>query len=337
MPYSTLTHHPLPADDNNGFTLIELSIVIVIIGLIAGGILVGRDLISAAGARAQISQIEKYQQAVNTFRGKYGYLPGDIPTAEANKFGLAARGDFWGGAPLQGGDGNGILDNTAMFGGSANYIFSCGEAAVLWIDLSQTKLIDSRIVTPSYILAHCGNYVSGSALDSFFPKAKINSNSYVYAWSGGYGISSTPYAPDANNYFALSALPNNVTVNTSLTVNQAYAIDKKTDDGLPQHGNVLAMYPNQYGLESSQTYTSNWAASGALDSTYGQMNGGGCGTTSYTNYTCGPLETSIDGFTVPADDTTCYDNNNDSSAVAKYSTAWKNGTLTNCALSFKFQ
>ena len=75
-----------------GFTLIELSIVLVIIGLIIGGVLVGRDLISAAGVRAQISQIEKYQSAVNTFRGKYGYLPGDISDPTAQQYGFAARG-----------------------------------------------------------------------------------------------------------------------------------------------------------------------------------------------------------------------------------------------------
>jgi prepilin-type N-terminal cleavage/methylation domain-containing protein len=63
----------------HGFTLIELSIVLVIIGLIVGGILVGRDLISAAAVRAQISQIERYHTAANTFRTKYAYLPGDIP------------------------------------------------------------------------------------------------------------------------------------------------------------------------------------------------------------------------------------------------------------------
>ena len=41
-----------------GFTLIELSIVLVIIGLIVGGVLVGQDLIRAAQVRATISQIE---------------------------------------------------------------------------------------------------------------------------------------------------------------------------------------------------------------------------------------------------------------------------------------
>ena len=40
---------------SGGFTLIELSIVLVIIGLLVGGVLVGQDLIRAAGVRAQIS------------------------------------------------------------------------------------------------------------------------------------------------------------------------------------------------------------------------------------------------------------------------------------------
>jgi prepilin-type N-terminal cleavage/methylation domain-containing protein len=80
------------AAQNQGFTLIELSIVLVIIGLIVGGVLVGQNLIAAAAVRAQISQIEKYQTAANAFRGKYGYLPGDIPNPYATQFGFQSRG-----------------------------------------------------------------------------------------------------------------------------------------------------------------------------------------------------------------------------------------------------
>jgi prepilin-type N-terminal cleavage/methylation domain-containing protein len=92
----------------SGFTLIEMSIVLVIIGLIVGGVLVGQSLISAAAMRAQISQIEKYNQAANTFFGKYGYLPGDIPSGPAAQFGFAARGTI--ADHLGEGDGDGLLE-----------------------------------------------------------------------------------------------------------------------------------------------------------------------------------------------------------------------------------
>src|SRR5580692_12405602 len=91
---AVLAPHVLLRRRETAFTLIEMSIVLVIIGLIVGGVLVGQDLIRAAGVRAQISQIEKYNTAVNTFYGKYGYLPGDIPAEPAAQFGFAPRGTY---------------------------------------------------------------------------------------------------------------------------------------------------------------------------------------------------------------------------------------------------
>jgi prepilin-type N-terminal cleavage/methylation domain-containing protein len=92
----------------DGFTLIELSIVLVIIGLIVGGILVGQSLINAAAVRAQVTQIEKYQTATATFREKYGYLPGDITPQAVTQFGFTANPTRLGIAGE--GDGNGELD-----------------------------------------------------------------------------------------------------------------------------------------------------------------------------------------------------------------------------------
>lgn len=63
---------------NKGFTLIELSIVLVIIGLIVGGILIGRDMIRAAEIRSLISEKNQYIVATNNFRNKYNAMPGDI-------------------------------------------------------------------------------------------------------------------------------------------------------------------------------------------------------------------------------------------------------------------
>ena len=89
----------------HGFALIELSIILVIVGLIVGSILAGQDLVRAAAVRATISQIERYNTAVNTFRGKYNYLPGDIKDPDASGFGFAARGQYAGE-----GDGNGLIE-----------------------------------------------------------------------------------------------------------------------------------------------------------------------------------------------------------------------------------
>ena len=66
---------------NSAFTLIELSIVLVIIGLIIGGVLVGRDLIEFAKVRAQITQLSDIETQINTFKVKYNCLPGDCTNA----------------------------------------------------------------------------------------------------------------------------------------------------------------------------------------------------------------------------------------------------------------
>lgn len=62
----------------SGFTLLELSIVLVIIGLVVGGILVGHDLINSAKRQNVIKEATSLQQAILAFRLKYNSLPGDM-------------------------------------------------------------------------------------------------------------------------------------------------------------------------------------------------------------------------------------------------------------------
>lgn len=66
-----------------GFTLIELSIVLVIIGLIIGGVLLGQNLIRASEIRSVIKDVEMFQTAINSFRLKYNAVPGDMIDAES--------------------------------------------------------------------------------------------------------------------------------------------------------------------------------------------------------------------------------------------------------------
>lgn len=221
---------------NTAFTLIEIAIVLVIIALIVGGVLVGQNLIAAAAIRAQISQIEKYQQAVNTFKEKYSYLPGDIPDPDASSFGFAARGSF--------GDGNGIIGSTCAFGYS-------GEGLMFWVDLSTAKLIPE-----SFSTATPGTSLTTPLTQAYLyvPTAKLGDDTYI-----SIDISCIP----KNNYYVLSGASSiasgRFTAKPTITVAAAYGIDVKMDDGLPGTGKVLASRPMQ-ALGNYWNFPSNGGA-----------------------------------------------------------------------------
>ncbi len=64
-----------------GFSLVELSIVLVILGLLTGGILAGQSLIRAAEIRSISTDFDRYNAAFYTFRDKYFAIPGDMRNA----------------------------------------------------------------------------------------------------------------------------------------------------------------------------------------------------------------------------------------------------------------
>jgi prepilin-type N-terminal cleavage/methylation domain-containing protein len=299
----------------DGFTLIEMAVVLVIIGLIVGGILAGQSLISAAAVRAQISQIEQYQTATATFREKYGYLPGDINSAAAAQFGFTPRGQYAGE-----GDGNGIIEGVSAnaAGQNSGYYEMIGETVMFWVDLTtangmKVNLIEGGFSAASPITGLSGSYysspnITGPLASNYLPVSKISPTNYVYVWSN-----------NSINYFGLSALygvTNNGYMDSgaNLTVRQAYSIDPKIDDGFPQTGNVTAQF-NDRGQQ--------WVAAGT-----GQITTPGASGTQATS----------------GSSTTCYDNSNSSSgvpgisgAVQHYSFEISSGSNLSCALSFKFQ
>lgn len=148
---------PLPAPLRYAaFTLIELSIVLVIIGLIVGGVLVGRDMYEIAQARALMQQMQDIQVAVNTFRLKYSCLPGDCATAVQLGLGRDGNGDKLIGGRygqsttswpicLRGGTPNGCMADRAALGSIWGMTRSYGEHQQFWAHLSAAELIDADI------------------------------------------------------------------------------------------------------------------------------------------------------------------------------------------------
>jgi len=112
-----------------GFTLIEIAIVLVIIGLLLGGVLKGQELITSARVRNLIAHQDGVKAAYFGFLDRYRALPGDYSQATANIPGCAA---------CQNGDNNGqILLNGAIL-----------ESISAWEHLSKAGFI-----TGSYVYA----------------------------------------------------------------------------------------------------------------------------------------------------------------------------------------
>ena len=240
---------PPPPDESTrksaltaGFTLIELSVVLVIIGLIVGGVLVGQDLIKAAALRAQISDFEKFNTAVNTFNLKYSCLPGDCANATS----------FFSSSVIQvpgagaNGNGNGILDDWSDTTGFPETILL--EPALFWSELYAagfTKCCDGSLYTDDLGSVIIGTTVPQDRLNGYGISVGnlygrngyywgITTSTGVAGWSDGCG-------GGANYLCDLSVLTRNGGGGV-ITPLQAQAFDTKVDDGNPATGNVYAAF-----------------------------------------------------------------------------------------------
>lgn len=109
-----------------GFTLVEIAIVLVIIGLLLGGVLKGQEMIENARIKSVVADINGVAAAYNSYVDRYRAIPGDELVATRT-----ARG--WG--TVAGGNNNGLLDvlSTATFANTT-------EQASLWHSLRSAGL-----------------------------------------------------------------------------------------------------------------------------------------------------------------------------------------------------
>lgn len=213
-----------------GFTLIELSIVLVIIGLIIGGILVGQDLIRAAEVRSTVGQVEKYNSAVNTFRTKFDAIPGDMSQASSGYFNLFTLSY---GTAVGQGDGNGLIE-----GGAAGATLPVGETLAFWRHLSDANLVDGSLgVVGNSLLVGATGLVTAAVVTTSqsLPPSKLSGLSLfvVYSASGANFYQLMPIS-------GITTAPAYTFGSTGITPIQSFNMDNKLDDGQPNTGIVIA-------------------------------------------------------------------------------------------------
>jgi prepilin-type N-terminal cleavage/methylation domain-containing protein len=114
-----------------GFTLVEMAIVLVIIGLLLGGVLKGQELIENSKIKNAINDIKGVQGAFNGYIDRFREMPGDDGTVLAT---IQARGGSWANITVVG-DRDGILDITAA------QTFNGGEGVAFWQHLKAAGFI----------------------------------------------------------------------------------------------------------------------------------------------------------------------------------------------------
>ncbi|MFZ4541461.1 MAG: type II secretion system protein [Rickettsiales bacterium] len=234
-----------------GFSLVELSIVLVILGLLVGGILSGQSLIRAAELRSVATEFSRYTAAVHSFKDKYFAIPGDLANAQS----------FWGAAgtcpgtnaspstsaATCNGDGDGTIGMAIT--GNANEEFR------FWQHLANAGLIEGTFTGVSNSASW---NTEVAVIGSNVPVSKLANGGWSAVYVGTKAISDMGYF-DGNygNILFFGRASATLTANGIMKPEEAWNIDTKVDDSKPATGRVTSQ-------ENQGTVCSDLAASNAV-------------------------------------------------------------------------
>ncbi len=187
---------------NQAFTLIELSIVLVIIGLIVGGVIGGKSLVKNARMGRVVSDVANYQMAFNNFSLQYDALPGDMRDASSYFSALGCPSGC-------NGDGDGKIEWYA-------------EPYLAWFHLSAAGMIE-------------GNFVGERSNSQSNPDSDVPSASF----DGAFYFPQEGYIYNrGGNTLRLSKNNGQYPTGSVFNTPDAVTIDKKMDDGKADRGSV---------------------------------------------------------------------------------------------------
>lgn len=233
-----------------GFTLVELAVVMIIIGLLIGGVLKGQELIANAQISSTVAQIKGVDAATSTFSDTYAAMPGDMLTAT----GANGRLPNCAAPNCNNGDGDGSLENVP------NNAAQAGEELGFWQHLNAADLVsgvkNSAIVAFGEALPSAP--IGGGMVVGFTPIGAVGGLTGANGRGGHYVV--------VRQAAAAAAGPASAVMSPS----QAARIDRKMDDGSPNAGTVLA-------IGSTGGAAANCANGAAANSVYNEaLDGQSC-------------------------------------------------------------
>lgn len=202
--------------EEKGFTLVELAVVMIIIGLLIGGILKGQEMIANAQITSTVAQAKALDAATSTFRDQYNAFPGDMANATTRLVGCAA--------PCANGTGDGRVGLNVGAAAALN-----NEGAYYFNQLRTADLITG--------LDGSNTLSFGQAL----PSASVGGGYMVgHSAVGGTGFTATELRP--SHYLVLTGqvVASSTAGSGILTTSQAARIDRKMDDGQANRGSVVS-------------------------------------------------------------------------------------------------
>ncbi len=168
---------PMPRQ-MHGFTLVEVAIVLVIIGLIMGGVFKGQALIDSARVRSMNTQLTGIQAAWLSFRERYRAIPGDF-----------ARSDIQIDSAATPGNGNGQVDGA-------------GERAGVWQQLALAGFISGHYDGSSARV--------GTATDTACATESCPRNPFSGYYKINYGAQSANIDSPAHELYTGNQVPVNI-------------------------------------------------------------------------------------------------------------------------------
>lgn len=245
-----------------GFTLLETSLVLLIIAVLVAGVLIGRTMLASSRLQTAITDASNYIAAVGNFKQAYQSLPGDYADA-TTQWGTDSNGCPSGGGATGtcNGDGNGKIGGNCASGTYATS--ASNESFRAWQHLAAAKLYANTL----------GGVTSGgaaiSAIGTNIPAASLEGAGFMLMWLddpslcsniGGQLTSSGAYGNAlvlAGKVSVVTTPSTSVTITPILTTEQAATIDSKMDDGVPATGVVRSFGS---GTSGCTTTTDNTAA-----------------------------------------------------------------------------